>query len=170
MGRNVGLNIIWICSIVAMLSIIDVSEAADYTVGDSFGWNVPTNESFYIDWASNKTFFVGDNLFFNWNGDHMVGIEREATHYDNCNTSAVGLLIGSSFRYTIPETGPYYFLCTVGDHCARGQKFSINVRSLNSEAPSSPQPDSAAPPISFGILVAFFSCFALHMLTTTFKV
>ena len=33
-----------------------------YTVGDSLGWRVPPNESYYSDWASTKTFFVGDKL------------------------------------------------------------------------------------------------------------
>ncbi|XP_020206021.1 umecyanin [Cajanus cajan] len=162
MARNMGLNLIG-CSMVAMIFIIGATEATDYIVGDSFGWNVPTNESFYIDWASNKRFFVGDTLFFNWSGDHTVGIERDSSNYENCNTSAVGNLIGSSFRYTLLEAVPQYFICTVGNHCVRGQKFSINVESLNSDAPTYPQPGSDASTLSFGILSAFISSFALYV-------
>lgn len=36
--------------------------AVTYTVGDDFGWNVPPNASFYSAWASNKTFYEGDEL------------------------------------------------------------------------------------------------------------
>lgn len=61
MARKVGLNFIG-CSIVAMVFIIGVAEATDYIVGEGFGWSVPSNESFYTDWASTKRFFVGDNL------------------------------------------------------------------------------------------------------------
>ena len=33
---------------------------AQYLVGDSFGWNVPPNSSYYTIWASKRTFYVGD--------------------------------------------------------------------------------------------------------------
>lgn len=33
-----------------------------YIVGDSMGWTVPPNTSFYSNWASSKTFMVGDIL------------------------------------------------------------------------------------------------------------
>lgn len=38
------------------------SSAATYTVGDSLGWTVPPNANTYSDWASDKTFVVGDIL------------------------------------------------------------------------------------------------------------
>lgn len=49
-------------SIVVMAFTICATEATVYNVGDSFGWNTPTNENFYSDWASTKEFFVGDKL------------------------------------------------------------------------------------------------------------
>ena len=62
MARNMGLNLIG-CSIVVMAFVIGATHAAtEYKVGDSFGWSVPTNESFYSDWAATKKFFVGDKL------------------------------------------------------------------------------------------------------------
>ncbi|KAG5032452.1 hypothetical protein AAZX31_06G206100 [Glycine max] len=166
MARKVGLNFIG-CSIVAMVFIIGVAEATDYIVGEGFGWSVPSNESFYTDWASTKRFFVGDNLIFNISGEHSVGIRTEATYYENCNTSLLTgfTFIGvngsnSMFRHNIiPPTGPRYFLCTVGNHCERGQKFSISVES---------HPDSAAPTtLSFRILSAFLSSLAVYFFTVT---
>ncbi|KAI9117576.1 hypothetical protein K1719_011742 [Acacia pycnantha] len=38
------------------------TEAMQYDVGDSFGWNTPPNQIFYSDWARPKTFFAGDSL------------------------------------------------------------------------------------------------------------
>ncbi|KAB2618607.1 cucumber peeling cupredoxin-like [Pyrus ussuriensis x Pyrus communis] len=36
--------------------------AAEYVVGDSLGWTVPPNTSFYSDWAASKTFQIGDTV------------------------------------------------------------------------------------------------------------
>lgn len=33
-----------------------------FIVGDNTGWTVPANTSFYSEWASGKTFVVGDTL------------------------------------------------------------------------------------------------------------
>lgn len=33
-----------------------------YTVGDSMGWTIPSNTSFYSNWTLGKTFMVGDIL------------------------------------------------------------------------------------------------------------
>ncbi|RDY13753.1 Blue copper protein, partial [Mucuna pruriens] len=161
MARNVGLNVMG-CSIFAMVFIICATEPTDYKVGDSFGWNVPTNESFYKDWASTKRFFVGDSLVFNWSGEHSLGIRTEAIYYDSCNTSAFGPTFRSNgsvslFRYILPQTGPRYFICTISNHCARGQKLSINVESQ--------PPGSAAPTLSFGTLYAFLSSLAVYFFT-----
>jgi len=61
MARNVGLNMIGY-STIAMVFIIGVTKATEYMVGDNFGWNVPSYESFYMDWARTKRFHVGDKL------------------------------------------------------------------------------------------------------------
>lgn len=50
------------CSIVVMALLFGATEAREYEVGDSFGWNIPPNQNFYSDWASSKSFFVGDSL------------------------------------------------------------------------------------------------------------
>jgi hypothetical protein len=38
------------------------SEAVDHEVGDTTGWKSPSSTSFYSDWASGKTFALGDTL------------------------------------------------------------------------------------------------------------
>ena len=92
--------------------------------------------------------------------------------YDNCNTRASafgGSGNETEFRFTLEEAQPYYFICTIGSHCARGMKFTINVESLNSESPNAQPPqDSSAPTHYFGILSAILSSFAVYFFTRTY--
>ncbi|XP_054820139.1 cucumber peeling cupredoxin-like [Prosopis cineraria] len=145
------------CSIVVVLSLLfAASEAARYNVGDRFGWSVPPNETFYSDWASSKTFIVGDTLVFNWTGNQNVA-DVPMADYNNCSTDAItftGSPNRTVFMITLLYPGPRYFICTVDDHCARGQKFSINVEWPFSSGPSPsarPPSYSSAPSPSFGV-------------------
>ncbi|KAI4344148.1 hypothetical protein L6164_011412 [Bauhinia variegata] len=137
---------------------------------DSFGWNVPTNQNFYSEWASSKNFFVGDKLVFNWTGTHTVAIVSK-DDYDNCNTAASPFgsnLNETSFMVGLSETGPHYFICTIGNHCASGQKLSINVESSISGGPAAQPPESStsAPTLShLGLLSAFVSTLAVYFFT-----
>ncbi|KAG5117718.1 hypothetical protein JHK84_043831 [Glycine max] len=163
-----GFNLIG-SSIFAMIFIIGVTEATNYTVGDSFGWSVPSSKSFYTDWASTKKFFVGDNLIFNWNGNHSIKITMKTIDYESCNSSwfdALTYLVtkngtAMSIHTIDAPIGYRYFYCIVGNHCELGQKFSINVQSHSG---SSPAP---APAPSFGILSAFLSSLAVYFFTLT---
>ncbi|KAF3973643.1 hypothetical protein CMV_002956 [Castanea mollissima] len=109
--------------------------AQTYLVGDSFGWNVPPNSSYYTIWASKRTFYVGDLLTFNWTGSHTVGISHIQAEYDNCKKDPGEVLSSSG------TSGSFYFYCTVDDHCGSGQKFAINALTNGSEPPS---PSSAS--------------------------
>ncbi|KAJ7956720.1 Blue copper protein [Quillaja saponaria] len=154
------------CLIAAMALVMTATHvsAAEYNVGDSLGWTVPPNQNYYSDWASTKRFFLGDKLIFNWTGTHTVG-DLSKADYDNCTTE-IGKVSGpvftsnlnqTVFTVTLNQTGPRYFLCTVSTHCSSGQKFSINVESLNSDTPAPAEgPDSSAPALSFGVLSALF--------------
>nr|XP_023897434.1 umecyanin-like [Quercus suber]POE54742.1 blue copper protein [Quercus suber] len=141
MARGMGLCC---CFIVVVMALLKGATAAQtYEVGDSLGWEVPPNSSYYSEWASNKTFYDGDKLSFNWTGSHTVRISNTAAEYDNCSKTPVAD-IGSPFVLTLNASEPVYFLyCTVNDHCKRGQKFSINVLRLNSTVAAPPSPSSA---------------------------
>ena len=49
-------------------TILERTEAADHTVGDSTGWTSSAGAKFYSDWASNNTFkendVLGEFLFY----------------------------------------------------------------------------------------------------------
>ncbi|CAL0304967.1 unnamed protein product [Lupinus luteus] len=149
-------------SMFALAFMIIATEAREYTVGDSVGWNTPTNETFYQDWATNKTFLVGDILIFNMTGNQMVSQVSKAD-YDNC-TKVVSGFIGkegvSVLEQTLVTSGPLYFICPIDDDCVKGQKININVESTNSGA-STLQPHHSAISRSVGIVVAL----AMYFLT-----
>ncbi|CAL0304972.1 unnamed protein product [Lupinus luteus] len=159
--RNTVLNMVGFF-IFAMAFMIIATEATTYTVGDSFGWNTPPNETFYQDWARNKTFFLGDELIFNISGTLMASDVSKAD-YDNCTKVVSGIQgsgNGTVFTATLITSGPHYYICPTDDNCAKGQKFSINVESTNSGA-STLQPHHSAIAQSIGIFVAL----ALYFVT-----
>ncbi|KAI4328703.1 hypothetical protein L6164_021038 [Bauhinia variegata] len=111
-------------SIVVMALLIGATQATEYKVGDSFGWNVPTNQSFYSDWAASisnyQTFSVGDKLVFNWTGTHNVA-NVSKDDYENCSAAASpwgSSANDTSYLVNITESGPHLYICTVGNHCA----------------------------------------------------
>uniref|UniRef100_A0A2N9GY90 Phytocyanin domain-containing protein n=1 Tax=Fagus sylvatica TaxID=28930 RepID=A0A2N9GY90_FAGSY len=100
MGSRMGL-IGCLIVVVALLNgaTAQVTSAGVYEVGDSLGWTVPPNTSYYTNWASTKTFFVGDRLtqlvtIFSSTGPDYI-ISTESNHCElgqkfSFNVSAVG--------------------------------------------------------------------------------
>ncbi|TYG38738.1 hypothetical protein ES288_D13G248300v1 [Gossypium darwinii] len=120
-----------------------------FTVGDSTGWRVPTNnDDFYEDWADHKDFVVGDVLVFNFTtGQHNVA-EVTEDGYDDCNAAnAISTLTTGPARITLNRTGDHYFICSIPGHCSAGQKLKVEVRNGNrtSTSPTPGTPSAAAP-------------------------
>ncbi|KAI4380651.1 hypothetical protein MLD38_006818 [Melastoma candidum] len=132
--------------------------ATNYTVGDSFGWNTPSNGvSTYTTWASGHTFHVGDVLVFNFvTGNHDVARVTQSD-YNNCNTgSPLSIMTTSPVDYVLNVTGSYYFICTY--HCSQGQKLQVTVDSSSGTTygppPPPPPPRSSASSTSTAHAVA----------------
>ncbi|XP_024026081.1 umecyanin-like [Morus notabilis] len=131
------------------------SDATVYNVGDVTGWGIPANNDFYDDWTNNKTFRVGDQLSFNWTaGTHDVA-EVNENDYDNC--TKVSIVIASPVVINLTKPGEHYFICTIGDHCQRGQKLDIEVQAANSTAPPPSGTTTGTTPSSIGALCATIS-------------
>ncbi|KAI4335697.1 hypothetical protein L6164_014320 [Bauhinia variegata] len=132
--------------------------ATVYTVGENLGWIAPPNHTFYSQWASNKNFSVGDTLVFHWNPNHTHNVAKVSEQvYNSCSTSASSnqiLASAPSYDYNLVENGSFYFICTVADHCARGQKLSIKIGEQSGGSPTglAPSPNSPAPPSSLSAL------------------
>ncbi|PRQ46336.1 putative Blue (type 1) copper binding protein [Rosa chinensis] len=147
---------------VVMVGLMKGATAAEYVVGDSLGWTLPPNTSFYSDWAASKTFQLGDVVSFNWTGNHTMA-EATKEEYDNC--SDPGIWSTTPVNVNLISAGSRYFICTVGDHCEQGQKVTITVGS--SSPTSAPPPPSGAHTtvaslllglISSTLVISFFTC------------
>ncbi|XP_057768887.1 umecyanin-like [Salvia miltiorrhiza] len=122
----------------AAAALLSGCAADTYTVGDDLGWTrPPLGEVAYQTWARLKDFDVGDTITFSWTGTHNVA-QVTKDGYDNCSaTSNLGpVQTVSPYNFILNSTEPYYFICTVGDHCSNGQKVTVQVRSFNAASPS----------------------------------
>ncbi|KAF3973640.1 hypothetical protein ACB098_01G311400 [Castanea mollissima] len=148
--------------VVALLNgaTTQVTAAVEYQVGDSLGWAVPPNTSYYSTWASSKTFFPGDKLTFNvTNGTHTVAMVSEA-EYNACTkvTSFFELQPSVSFAYTLETASTYYIICTISNHCEQGQKISFKVESTG-------LPPNSASSLSVSALFVVLTTTAISFLT-----
>ncbi|XP_057772840.1 cucumber peeling cupredoxin-like [Salvia miltiorrhiza] len=114
-----------------------------HVVGDSMGWDIPPNTSAsYSNWASAKTFMLGDILVFNFMTNQHDVVQVPKASYDDCSDDgAIGSVITAGpANITLNSAGDRYYICTIGRHCEAGQKLSITVVSS-----STPQPNACAP-------------------------
>ncbi|CAK9313815.1 unnamed protein product [Citrullus colocynthis] len=109
-------------------TIFDVV-AIDHEVGGDFCWNLPPTLTFFSEWARNNTFFVGDRLKFmpGANETHTYAEAKSEKDFDECVEE--GIVFDSSIILTLQNNhlGPRFFICTDGNHCNMGMKFTIHV-------------------------------------------
>ncbi|VVA10773.1 PREDICTED: cucumber peeling [Prunus dulcis] len=145
-SHNVRAAVFVIVIAAAAALIIERAEAETHTVGGASGWTNTLAPEFYTSWAANHTFKVGDILVFEFTtGGHDVArLGKEA--FDACNNT--DLLSPPEnqgpAKYSLNQTGDYYFICAFPAHCSQGQKLSIKVIATGPSAPA-PAPHSEAP-------------------------
>lgn len=113
--------------------------ADTHTVGNNLGWAIPPGGSVaYKTWAATKDFGIGDIVVFQWSNTHTVA-QVNQSDYDDCSaTNAIGgIHTTSPYNFTITSTDPYYFICSIANHCGLGQKVKIQVGDNSSGAASS---------------------------------
>ncbi|KAG5226094.1 umecyanin [Salix suchowensis] len=133
--------------------------ATTYTVGDDLGWTVQPNSSYYENWASQKTFQIGDSFVFNWTtGTHTATEVSTREEYDNCTKMGI-ILVDAGVTVTFNANGTHYFLCSEGTHCEQGQKMVIKIG--DGIAPSFAAPSLAA---AAALSALFFSTVAIFFL------
>ncbi|KAF8393192.1 hypothetical protein HHK36_021433 [Tetracentron sinense] len=149
--------------VLLLAALLQGATAVTYTVGDSLGWTTPPGGAIaYSTWANQHTFRVGDNLFFNWTGNHNVAEVSSETDYDNCNQKNVEMTLGSP-EVNVPLTTKkdYYYICTVASHCSLGQKVKISVKSASGSPTSSTNSTASSLAVGsfsavlFSIVIAF---------------
>ncbi|KAL6638092.1 hypothetical protein ACP70R_025664 [Stipagrostis hirtigluma subsp. patula] len=124
------------------LAMAATSSAVIYKVGDTSGWTILGNPN-YSDWATKKTFHVGDTIEFQYpKGIHNV-LEVKKADYDSCtNSTPIATHTSGDDKIVIKSPGHRFFICGVPGHCAAGQK--VNIRVLKPRSSDAPSPAPAA--------------------------
>ncbi|CAN0858480.1 Cucumber peeling cupredoxin, partial [Linum grandiflorum] len=113
----------------------------------------------YANWAAGRTFAVGDILAFNFGTNEHDVLQVPKASFDACTSAnAVGNVITTGpANVTLDAVGEHYYICTIGRHCAAGQKLAITVSSSTGgnnnnppagttpQLPNSPPVESCAP-------------------------
>ena len=97
---------------------------AAHSATTSVNWIIPTSP----DAISVST---GDTVDFTWVAEHNVYQSASKSDFDNCVLTGGNELADtskSSYSATFPTAGVYYYICTVRDHCVRGQKIAVTVK------------------------------------------
>ncbi|GJT21194.1 mavicyanin-like protein [Tanacetum coccineum] len=98
-----------------------------YTVGDSNGWSILANSSYYT-WTSGKKFRVGDTLLFHYRPTNHNVVRVNKENFKSCNiTAPLKTYETGNDSFTIRGTGHYFFTCSFPGHCDAGQKIDIRV-------------------------------------------
>eukprot|EP00250_Pteridium_aquilinum_P018878 c24221_g1_i1 orf=632-1258(-) len=121
--------------------------AMEYTVGGAKGWTVGEDLE---TWASQYTFYVGDELYFPYAyGQSSVLLVTEKD-YNDCNTNdgvaSDGGLGDMEMSLLTPQT--YYFISGHSDQCSQGLRLEVPV--LAAPPPGTLQPTLKSPPSSAG--------------------
>ncbi|KAK7856780.1 uclacyanin 1 [Quercus suber] len=124
--------------LLSVMTLIEVSFAVVYTVGESQGWTTHVD---YKSWAANKTFHVGDIINFQYNAKDNDVIEVSREDFHACNLRSP-LAFFSTGRDMIKMSYPrhYYYVCTSPGHCLDGQKVDIRVLKIPKSTPPTPSP------------------------------
>ncbi|BAT98580.1 Blue copper protein [Vigna angularis] len=151
---------------VTVLMFVQYSEAQRvFNVGDGTGWTTPQDSSTYQSWVSDKTFAVGDILHFDFQTSHNV-VEVPEESYTSCTSAnSIRTYTTGPVNVTLDTAGQHYYICSIGQHCTRGQRLAVNVSSsglppstaVSPGANTTPPPPPSSPAATFSpASVAFF--------------
>jgi len=138
-----GSAIVIVLSVAMAIAMVIPSEATQYTVGGTAGWDASTD---FNSWLMNKTFAVGDTLVFQYSSLHSVMVVNKAD-YDSCQTSnALQSFTDGNTQIKLSKPGSMYFICGTPGHCVGGMKMGVNnIQAATASSPSSPPGASASP-------------------------
>ncbi|GFQ06594.1 early nodulin-like protein 1 [Phtheirospermum japonicum] len=119
-------------AILLLLSMISFSEAKDLVVGGKkSSWQVPSSPDKYNKWAETKRFRIGDSIVVKYDGKTDSFLQVSEENYKSCNKSnPVQSYNDGNTRFTLNNSGPFYFISGAEGHCEKGQKLEIRVLSV----------------------------------------
>ncbi|KAH7847912.1 hypothetical protein Vadar_031545 [Vaccinium darrowii] len=128
--------------------------ATDWYIGDSRGWSLNVN---YTEWASGKTFYIGDQLIFLYKqGAHNVVKVINGTDFQQCTVPSRAVTLSTGDDVITLAEGKHWYICGFSNHCLNGMKLVITVVPQLTLVPA---PTSfEAPPPSAATGIAFSKC------------
>ncbi|CAN8265234.1 unnamed protein product [Cochlearia groenlandica] len=136
-----------VVALACTVTMLRLSEAAVYKVGDKAGWTTIANVDYKL-WSSTKTFHIGDIVLFEYNPKFHNVMRVTHTMYRDCNNSnPISTFTTGNDSITLANHGHHFFFCGVPGHCQAGQKLDLNV--IHPSKPlSEPPTASSLPPSS----------------------
>ncbi|KAA8527071.1 hypothetical protein F0562_008700 [Nyssa sinensis] len=126
--------------------IVSVS-SYQFQVGGKRGWIKPTGKqtATYNDWAAENRFHVGDTVYFKYQNDTVLLVNKE--DYENCIISTpISKFEDGNTVFRFDRYGFFYFISGQPGHCKAGQKLIIRVM----VHPEVEPPETAASPKAGG--------------------
>ncbi|CAN4126367.1 unnamed protein product [Withania somnifera] len=121
------------------------SYAMQHLVGDSI-WTIPPTNNFYTNWSTSQVFLPGDTLYFEFDPEFYNVMQVSRREYGYCTANQPYKVFSDApVNITLMEPGVFYYICTILNYCALGQKFSVTVlrnSSGNSAPLQTPSPSS----------------------------
>lgn len=131
----------------ALIAFIGIFSATATSASISISWRIPTRDPYRI---PQIVATVNDTLTFTWSSPHNVYISASEHDFDDCvksgGTELASGVSGGTYTATLPTAGIFYYICTVGGHCASGQKVAVHVLQEGQGFPL-PPPPSPPPPL-----------------------
>ncbi|KAG0466766.1 hypothetical protein HPP92_018346 [Vanilla planifolia] len=128
------------------------ADPVEFRVGGPLGWRKPTGteSETYNQWASRNRFHVGDSLYFKYENDSVLLVDRE--DYSSCNTAnPVRQFTDGNTTFRFDRYGFFYFISGEPGHCLGGEKLIVRVMvhpEMGGTAPSpAPMPGMAVGPV-----------------------
>ncbi|XP_047054341.1 early nodulin-like protein 2 [Lolium rigidum] len=115
-----------------------------FHVGGPRGWRVPDANTSYGWWAMNNRFHVGDKLYFKYENDSVLLVDRE--DFDACNaTEPIARSDDGSTTFPLDRPGFFCFISGHPGHCEEGQRLIVRVMVHPAVPAPAPGPNAYAP-------------------------
>ncbi|PON44058.1 Phytocyanin domain containing protein [Parasponia andersonii] len=127
----------------------------EFQVGGTNGWVIPPSNDtkVYNDWASDNRFQLGDTIRFRYGKDSVMEVTEE--DYKKCNSSHPNFFSNTGNTvFKLNHTGPFYFISGAFEHCQKGQRMIIKVKTPG-EASSGGATSTASPTVAVSSLFWF---------------
>ncbi|URD94994.1 Plastocyanin-like domain [Musa troglodytarum] len=119
-------NLLLFLSIALLLS--SAVSAYEFRVGGPRGWTKPTGDELgnYNHWATKNRFHVGDSLYFKYENDSVLVVDKNA--YKECNTTDPQLkFVDGNTTFRFDRHGYFYFISGKPGHCEAGERLIVRV-------------------------------------------